>query len=487
MNKLSIFALPLVALALPVCAATPDAPAVVELAEAATAPAQPTQEETEAILMDHVEILASDAYMGRKPGTEGGRMTVAYQIEKLREYGYEPGWNGSFEQMVPLVATGPARVTLLAGDVEISGNDVLSLGGSGDFDDLEIVAIEDVAAIDQSVAGKMVMITDPSITREAARAARAAEAGGLIVIAPQTMLDQYRPGAARESVRLRDSGQGASRLNIVFVSPNAEGRIEDALGSDMSGTLSGRYVSDDRAFESANVIARLPGSRPEAGAIVMMAHWDHTGVCGAPEAEDRICNGAVDNASGIAAMLETARRLAEGPQLERDVYIFGTTAEEMGLLGARYFADNPPVPLENIHAALNIDTIAIAPADAPLTVIGWERTPLDESIKGVAAALGRTVEVGEESELYIRRQDGWALMNRGVPSVLVSSSFGDSELFQQYMSTRYHRPSDEIWEGYEIGGAASDVPVYVALMQHWGTEALYSKPEGWTFEDGSSE
>ncbi len=331
------------------------------------------------------------------------------------------------------------------------------------------------------------MITDPSLTREAARAAQAAEAAGILVIAPQAMIDQYRPGLTRERVRLRDDGQGGSQPTVLFVGPDAAARIETALGGDMSGTLSGRYVSANREFESANVIAKLPGSRPEAGAIVMMAHWDHTGECGAPDDEDKICNGAVDNASGVAAMLETARRLAMGPQLERDVYIFGTTAEEMGLLGARYFADNPPVPLENIHAALNIDTIAIAPADAPLSVIGWNRTPLDESIKGVAASLGRTVEVGEESEMYIRRQDGWALMNKGVPSVLVSSSFGDAELTQQYMSTRYHRANDEIWAGFEIGGAASDVPVYVALMRHWGTQALYSKPQGWTFDGSAAE
>lgn len=490
MNKLTIFALPLLALALPGCATIDDAAmaAPAPIAVSADAPmAAPTQAETETILLDHIRILASDEYMGRKPGTEGGRMAVAYQVAKLKEYGYEPGWNGSFEQKVTLVAATAAKLMLMAGGKAIEGDDILSLGGATDFDGLELVAIDSVDAVDAGVAGKLIVVSNPAAMREILQAAIGAEAAGALIFAPDDMIEQFRPGTMRERVQLKGSAPGEAQPSIIFAGTDARRQIEAALGENLGGTVSGRFVSSDREFETANVIGKLPGSRPEAGAIVMMAHWDHTGECGAPDDEDKICNGAVDNASGVAAMLETARRLGAGPQLERDVYIFGTTAEEMGLLGARYFADNPPVPLDTIHAALNIDTISIAPAGSPLSVIGWNRTPLDESIKGVAAALGRTIEVGEESELYIRRQDGWALMNKGVPSVLVSSSFGDEKLTEQYMSTRYHRANDEIWDGYEIGGAASDVPVYVALMRHWATQALYSKPANWQFDDGAGE
>lgn len=491
MKKFTIFALPLLALAMPGCATMADdtamgAPAPVAT-EADAVMAAPTQAETETILLDHVRILASDEYMGRKPGTEGGRMAVAYQVAKLKEYGLEPGWNGSFEQKVPFTVSAGAKLTLLAGGVEIAGDDILALGGSTDFDALELIRIDSADALDESVAGKMVVLTDPAIIREVAQTAIAAGAKGVIFFAPEEMIAQFRPGTMRERVQLKGSGSGNEQPTFIAVGPESRAQLETALGDDMRGTLSGRYTSTDRAFESANVIGKLPGSRPEAGAIVMMAHWDHTGECGAPDDEDKICNGAADNASGIAAMLETARRLATGPQLERDVYILGTTAEEMGLLGARYFAENPPVPLENIHAALNIDMISIAPQGKPLSVIGWNRTPLDDSISGVAASLGRTVEVGEESDLYVRRQDGWALMNRGVPSVLVSSSFGDKDILDAFMSSRYHRANDEVWEGFELGGAAEDVPVYVALMRHWATEALYSKPAGWQFDDGEGE
>jgi hypothetical protein len=491
MKKFAILALPLLALAQPVLAGQ-DAPAQdATMAIDAGAVDVPSQGETENLLMEHIRILASDDYMGRKPGTEGGRMTVAYQIGKLKEYGYEPGWNGSFEQEVPFTAAMAPKLAITAAGSEIAGDDLLSLSGDTDFANAELMAIENADDVDESVDGKLLVFTDFALARSVARDAVGEGARGAIILAPAAMIEQFRPGTMRERVRLKQDGEETGGANYIIMGPDAAERLKAALGGELSGAISGTYTATGREFTSSNVIAKLPGSRPEAGAIVMLAHWDHTGECGAPGDEDRICNGAVDNASGVAAMLETARRLAEGPQLERDVYIFGTTAEEMGLLGARYFADNPPVPLENIHAALNLDTVSIGPKGMPLSVVGLNRTPLDASIKGVAASLGRTVDTSdaaiEVSERFIRRQDGWALMNSGVPTVLIGSGVGDSEPFETYMATRYHRANDEIWDGFEIGGVANDVPVYVALMQHWATEALYSKPAGWAFEDGTGE
>lgn len=487
MKKLAILALPLLALAQPAVAFQAEPAQETTMPIDAGAVDVPSQADTETILLDHIRILASDDYLGRKPGTEGGRMTVAYQVEKLKEYGFEPGWNGSFEQEVPFTAAMAPKLTVTAAGTEITSNDLLALQGNTDFADVELVTVASADDVDEGVDGKLLVFNDFSLARSLAQTAVAEGARGAIILAPAAMVEQFRPGATRERVSLKQAGDDAGGPNFIVVGPEAAEKLKTALGGELSGKISGTYTATGRDFTSSNVIGKLPGSRPEAGAIVMLAHWDHTGECGAPDDEDRICNGAADNASGIAAMLETARRLAQGPQLERDVYILGTTAEEMGLLGARYFAENPPVPLAQIHAALNIDMISIAPEGKPLTVIGWKRTPLDASIEGVAASLGRTVEVGEESDLYVRRQDGWALMNRGVPSVLVSSSFGDKDILDAFMSTRYHRANDEIWEGFELGGAAEDVPVYVALMRHWATEALYSKPEGWVFEDGAGE
>ena len=442
----------------------------------------PEEDATRAILMEHVKVLASDAYQGRKPGTEGGRMTVAYQVAKLKEYGYEPGWNGGYEQPVEFATTGGTTAALTVnGKAFRKGRVAVVGGGTQNLSDASIVRVSDAANMGD-VAGKIVLVGDFAKARALIGPARDAGAVGAIVYADEESYNSFSAGAQRERTSLANAA-GDAPMSLLMLDPPAAKAMEKAVGKKPA-RLSAAFTGNNGSFTSSNVIAKLPGSRPEAGAIVMLAHWDHTGMCGDEGAEDRVCNGAVDNASGVAAMLETARRLAAGPQLERDVYIFGTTAEELGLLGATYFAQNPPVPLENIHAALNLDTVAIAPANAPLSVIGWERTPLDNSIRGVAAARGRTVEVEDESEKYIRRQDGWALMNRGVPTVLVSSSFGDNAAFDTYMSTRYHGPSDQIWEGFELGGVTTDIAVYVDLMRHWGAEALYSKPAGWAFDNG---
>jgi Zn-dependent M28 family amino/carboxypeptidase len=121
-------------------------------------------------------------------------------------------------------------------------------------------------------------------------------------------------------------------------------------------------------------------------------------------------------------LTETARRLAKGPPMDRDVYFLATTAEELGLLGAHAFAENPPVPLDQIVAAFNIDSVALAPAGQPFAIVGKGMTRLDPAIAAVAKAQKKKIAPGEAVNAYVRRQDGWALMQHDVQSVMVSSS-----------------------------------------------------------------
>src|SRR5690606_34963347 len=137
-----------------------------------------------------------------------------------------------------------------------------------------------------------------------------------------------------------------------------------------------------RSYTTHNVVGRIPGS--DAGgsgeSIVLVAHWDHFGTC-RPEGEpDRLCNGAVDNASGVAELIEVAGRIAGAARPPRDVIVLATTAEESGLLGAAWFAAHPPVPLSRIVAGINMEMPAIAPAGAPVTVIGRGFAPLDNVV-----------------------------------------------------------------------------------------------------------
>src|SRR3546814_19022990 len=120
----------------------------------------------------------------------------------------------------------------------------------------------------------------------------------------------------------------------------------------------------------------------------------------------RICNGAVDNASGIAVLIEVAKRLGQGARPDRDIYFLATTAEEKGLLGAHYFADHPVVPLSDITVALNVDTIAISPRGTPVATIGRGTPAYDAVVREVATKLGRTLDQAGEDDAFIPRQAG---------------------------------------------------------------------------------
>ena len=123
------------------------------------------------------------------------------------------------------------------------------------------------------------------------------------------------------------------------------------------------------ASTAHNVIGKIGGPQKGQRRVLYMGHWDHLGICAPEDAPDRICNGAVDNASGIAVLTEVAERLAK-KRHDRDIYFIATTAEESGLLGAYAYADKPVFPLDQIVMSLNVDTIAIAPRGAKVAIIG---------------------------------------------------------------------------------------------------------------------
>ena len=183
----------------------------------------------------------------------------------------------------------------------------------------------------------------------------------------------------------------------------------------ISATL--EATSRETTILTHNLLGKVPGRSPDGAAVLFVAHWDHFGRCAEPPAEDLICNGAIDNASGVAVMTEIARRLARGRPPERDVYFLATTGEEFGLLGARAFAESPPLPLAQIVAAINIDTEAIAPRGTPAAIVGRGMTRLDAQIEAVAKRERRPLSSVEAAQAgavnaYVQRQDGWALLKQ---------------------------------------------------------------------------
>lgn len=227
--------------------------------------------------------------------------------------------------------------------------------------------------------------------------------------------------------------------------------------------------------EAHSIIGKVAGSDPSAGAVLLTAHWDHLGHC-RTLALDRICNGAVDNASGVASLIEVARAIAAGPRPVRDVYFVATTGEEEGELGAKALVAAPPVPLAAIVAAINLDCTATAPAGAPVAIVGRGRTKLDPLIFATARAMHRTVDKSGWANRYLRRQDGWRLLQHGVPTVMFGGVFGDRAGFQAYLDGRYHHPDDDLAHLGSLDGAAEDADLHVAVIRALADPSRWPAP-----------
>jgi Zn-dependent M28 family amino/carboxypeptidase len=230
--------------------------------------------------------------------------------------------------------------------------------------------------------------------------------------------------------------------------------------------------------ETSNVIGRLRGTGTTGENVMLLAHWDHLGLCRPEGAPDRICNGAVDNASGIAALIEIAGQLSRGDRPVRDVLFMATTAEEVGLVGAGWFADHPTVPLGSILAAINMDTIAIAPAGTPVAIMPSNTPGLNALAAATVTAAGRALDPDDEAAALVQRQDGWALARHGVPTLMIGGSFSNMELLGRFLEHgRYHAPDDQADSQLVLDGAAEDVNLTVALVRRLADPAQYQRPQ----------
>jgi len=451
----------------------------------------------EAQLMAHIAELASDAYEGREPGTEGEAKTLRYLGKQWFDVGLVSGTNDpSNEWFAPvgLIERTPsfssARFTR-RGRPQYAPADavlVLTSGSRSLLRDAPLLYVgkgQGPLPPRNELAGRVALLMDAGIEGSDRQNAliEAGASGVMTVLDSERTLENVRsrrnragyalasdnPGGDVEAfitaAGMRNLLQGSGRTLTALEAAASQADFQPVL-LDISASLEAR--TRETRISTFNLIGKLPGRRPASGAVLFMAHWDHFGICGQPPAEDIICRGAVDNASGVAALTEIARRLAKGPRLDRDIYFLATTAEELGLLGAHAFAENPPLPLGQIVAAFNIDSVALAPAGTPLAIVGRGMTPLDAQIEAVARRERRAIVPGNGANAYIRRQDGWALQQHDVPAVMVSSAYADSARIEAFFEGPYHRPADNLKRGIELGGAAEDVAFHVALGRWFG-------------------
>ncbi|MDP3908027.1 M28 family peptidase [Novosphingobium sp.] len=447
----------------------------------------------EAQLLAHITELASDAYEGREPGTEGESKTLRYLGKQWFDIGLESGTNDplhSWFAPVKLVAREPygsnamflrkGRRLILPADSAL----VLTSAKRSLVENAPIVFVGTGQVIPPrtDLAGRVALLLDGG--RDDSDRQNALLKGGATAVL--TVLDGDR---TLENVSARRERSGYA-LASDSLGGDLEGFITraglDRLLAGTSQTLAGlqaaaaapdfvpRLIELTATLEATtretrinthNLIGKLPGRKPDGKAVLLLAHWDHFGRCAEPPAEDLICNGAIDNASGLAVLTEIARRLTRGITPDRDVYFLATTAEEIGLLGAHAFADNPPLPLNQIVAAFNIDTVAVSPAGSPFAVVGKGMTGLDAQIAAAAKAQKKKLVAGDEANAFVRRQDGWALLQHDVPAVMVSTAWSDMGRMERFMDGDYHRPSDKVKPGIELGGAADDVTFLTALAR----------------------
>ncbi|RED15642.1 M28 family peptidase [Parasphingopyxis lamellibrachiae] len=466
----------------------------------------------EADLRRHIEILASDEFEGREPGTAGEALAVSYIATQFSQAGLLPGFRGNYFQPVALVSRADDHATFRVeganGSQQFSG-EILALGDREEvvLNDLPLIFVghaldvrnsDDGTGDDRRYDGQAVlMFRDQPEGREDGPTfdmliAHFRERGASAIIG---IADPDIPWeAAMMGMRFRQTFLASHPLANVegVMSWHAAAALLDSAGlslPDMAAAaaaedfapvslglgLNARVSTAFDRYDGINVVARLPGLDGSGETVLFSAHHDHFGICRPDSTEDRICNGAVDNASGTAALIETARALAAGPRPPRDMLFVTTTAEEDGLLGAQAFVQSVPVPLDRIVAAFNLDTIAIAPAGAPVGIIGRGMTPLDSLIDRVAGEQSRATYRGLDVNAFVQRHDGWAFYQYGVPAVMVGGSFTDSELLTGFLRSRYHRYDDDM-TGIELGGALEDTLLHIALGRAFGDPSRYPGP-----------
>ncbi len=476
----------------------------------------------------HVQVLASDAFAGRAPGGVGETKTVAYLIAQLQRLGLEPGNRGAWTQDVPMTETKAdektsvfalttARQALLPAigpdvvigtrsgqrEVSINASEVVFVGygvvapevGWNDYEGLDVRGKTVVMLIndpgfhvgDETLFGGKRMTYYGRWTYKFEEAARQGATAALII--------HDDSGAAYPWEVVQNSWGGPQFDLPPSEDPEprlpAQGWINDATartlfadaGFDfetlrtaanapgfkpvpLKATFSLSLKSGSRSASSQNVIAMLPGSTYSDEAIVYVAHWDHLGR-NYSGVGDRIFNGAVDNATGVAGVLEIAEAFTvQSPVPERSIVFLFVTLEESGLLGSKYYAAHPVIPLEKTVAVINLDAMSVIGPSKELVVIGLGYSTLDNIARAIAERQGRIlVEESAPQNGYFFRSDHFNFAKAGVPALYAKGGVDHIEKGREYglawmadyTATRYHKVGDNDDPTWDLRGTMQDL------------------------------
>ncbi|HET7436431.1 MAG TPA: M28 family peptidase [Thermoanaerobaculia bacterium] len=275
--------------------------------------------------------------------------------------------------------------------------------------------------------------------------------------------------AARDLFRA--AGQDLDALTRAAASRNFK---PVSLGYRIKGTVTSKL----RPFDTANVVARLEGSDPQLKneAVLYTAHHDHLGIATADEKGDTIYNGAIDNASGVATVLEIARVWSQAPRPRRSIVFAAVAAEEQGLLGSEFYGQHPTIPAGKIALGINLDALYLFGKVKDVVMIGSEKTTFYPTVQRIANAMGLTItpdQAPEQGSYY--RSDHFSFAKAGIPSFSIKQGHdivGKPEAWgvaqaAEYRDKRYHQPSDEFDPNWDFSAAAQ-----IGQLSFWlGSEA----------------
>ena len=237
-------------------------------------------------------------------------------------------------------------------------------------------------------------------------------------------------------------------------------------------TFSASYAVDAKVITSHNIVARIEGSQRPDETIIYSAHWDHLGIGLADAGGDTIYNGAVDNATGTAALIEIGRAFAKAPQPQRSVVFLNVTAEEKGLLGSEYYSSKPLYPLARTVAVINMDALDPFGESRNFTTSGSAQSELLDALVAEGKAAGMTYVSDRHPEAgYFFRSDHFPFAKRGVPALSWGSGNdwvdGGTEAGEaagkDYVAKRYHQPADEWDANWTFAGMVHDLPILYRL------------------------
>jgi len=484
-------------------------------------------------LASSIQVLAHDSLEGRAPGTAGEDQTIRFLTNEFEQLGLVPGNGNSWTQDVPLVSiTANSNMEL-----EISGDEESeTLAYKTDFvattervvdaidlDDSELVFVgygivapeygwNDYEGLDATGKTVVILVNDPGYATEDPavfngrtmtyygrwtykyeEAGRQGAAGALIV---------HRTGPAGYPWAVVENGWSGPQFGLADAGDDPKVKIGGWITEKQAHALFARAGRDFDQMDQAalspefmpiplglsasveirntiassfsrNFLAVLPGAERPDEFVIYTAHYDHFGIDPTAEGEDKIYNGARDNASGTAGLIEVARAFTASPERsDRSVMFLAVTAEEQGLLGSKFYAAHPVVPLNHTAANINMDGLITWGATHDVTVIGLGNSELDEYAEAAAAAQDRVAIPDAEPEKgFYYRSDHFEFAKQGVPALYTHVGIdlveggeerGRAEL-DEWTEQRYHKPSDEYDETWDLTGAVQDLQLFFTI------------------------